>query len=97
MHITNINRLLKDIKLKYSTDFIYPDSKGIVVTINKVARFLDLNIVEKYMKKLNDIDSSDIMSPRLPQLRSYLKILDILYFIDDTNLSITPDIMERVI
>jgi len=53
--------------------------------------------VEKYMKELNDIDSSNIISSRLPQSKSYLKILDILYFVDDTNLSITTDIIERVI
>jgi len=49
------------------------------------------------MKELNDIDSSNIISSRLSQSKSYLKILDILYFVDDTNLSITADIIERVI
>jgi len=54
-------------------------------------------MVEKYMKKLNDVDVSDVMSPRLSQLKSYLKILDITYFIKNTNLSVTLDIIERVI
>ena len=49
------------------------------------------------MKELNDIDSSNIISSRLSQSKSYLKILDILYFVDDTNLFITADIIERVI
>ena len=66
VYIDNINRLLKDIKLEISTNFICPNNKRIVVTANKIAVFLDLNIVEKYIKKLNDIDSSNIMSPRLP-------------------------------
>ena len=54
-------------------------------------------MVEKYMKKLNDVDVSDVISPRLSQLKSYLKILDITYFIKNTNLSVTLDIIERVI
>ena len=54
-------------------------------------------MVENYMKKLNDVDVSNVMSPRLSQLKSYLKILDITYFIKNTNLSVTLDIIERVI
>ena len=38
-----------------------------------------------------------VVSPRLPQLKSYFKILSILYFVDDTNLPITLDIIETVV
>ena len=37
------------------------------------------------------------MNPRLSQSKSYLKILGISYFIEDTNLSITLDIVESII
>jgi len=37
------------------------------------------------------------MSLRLLQSKFDLKILDILYFIDNTNFSIMPDIIESVI
>jgi len=37
VYITNINRLLKYIKLDISAKFIYTDSKEIIVTMNKVA------------------------------------------------------------
>jgi len=37
------------------------------------------------------------MISRLPQLKSYLKILDILYLIEDTNIPITFDIAKRII
>ena len=73
------------------------DNKGIIVTTNKVAVSSVLNMVEKYIKDLNNIDSSNTMSPRLLQSKSYLKILGILYFVEDTNLSIIPDIMEWII
>ena len=36
------------------------------------------------------------MSPRLSQSKSYLKILGIPYYIEDMNLPITADIVERV-
>ena len=64
---------------------------------NKIATSSDLNIVEKYMKKLNNIDLNNVISPRLPQFKSYLKILDILYPLEDTNLSVMLDIIERII
>ena len=60
----------------------------------KVAISSNLNVVEKYMKELNNVDASNIMSSRLSQSKSYLKILGILYFIEDTNLS---DIIKRII
>ena len=49
------------------------------------------------MKDLNDIDSSNIISPRLLQSKFYLKILGISYCVEDTNLPINIDIVERVI
>ena len=78
-------------------NYIYSNSKGIVITTNKRATLSDLNIIEKYMKDLNDVNSNNIMSPRLSQSKSYLKILGILYFMENINLSIISDIIERVI
>ncbi len=33
---------------------------------------------------------------RLPQLKSYLKILGILYLIEDTNVPISSDVVKRI-
>ena len=96
-NITNINRLFKGIKLEVLVDFIYSDIKDIIVITNKVVVILDLNIIKKYVKNLNDVDSSNVMSSRLSQSKFYLKILGILYYIKDTNLSITMNIVKRVI
>jgi len=40
---------------------------------------------------------SKVISFRLLQSKSYLKILDISYYIKNTNLPIIPDIVERII
>jgi len=95
--IKNINKLLKDVKSKVSADYICSDNKSKVITTNKVAASSNLNIVKKYIKELNNVDLNNIMSPRLLQSKSYLKILDIPYFIKDTNFPIMPNIIERVI
>jgi len=41
------------------------------------------------MKNLNNVNSSDVMNPKLPQSKSYLKILGILYLVEDINLLVT--------
>jgi len=73
------------------------DDKGMVITTNKVVVTLDLNIIEKYIKNVDDIDINKVISPRLLYSKIYLKILDISYYIKDTNLSIIPNIIERII
>ena len=64
-HIMNINSLLKDIKSDISAYFICSNNKDIVITTNKIAAVLDLKIMEKYIKEVNDVNVSNIMSPRL--------------------------------
>ena len=97
IHIKNINRILKNIKSEIVIDYIQLDNKDIIVTTNIVAASFNLNMMKKYIKHLNNIDSNNIISLRLPQLKFYLKILGILYFVEDTNLPITSDIIERII
>ena len=97
VYIANINWFFKGIKSEVSADYICMDNRGIIVMTNKVVVFSDLNIVEKYMKKLNNVDKNNVISSKLLQLKYYLEILGISYFIEDTNLPITSDIIERVI
>jgi len=62
-HISNINRLLKGVKSDVLADFVYSNNKEVVITTNKIVVTSNLNIVEKYLKKLNNVDLDDIMSP----------------------------------
>jgi len=94
---TNINRLLKEVKSDISANYICSNNKEIIITTNKIATSSDLNIIEKYVKELNDVDMNDIMISRLSQSKSYFKILSILYFVEDINLSVTLDTIKSVI
>jgi len=42
VHITNINRALKNIKIEVIVNFIWLDSNGIVIMTNKVTSILEL-------------------------------------------------------
>jgi len=96
-YISNINRFLKGVKSDISVDFICSSNKRLLIITNKVAVTSDLNIIKKYIKNFNDINSSNIMSLRLLQSKYYLKILSISYFVKDTNLFISSNIIESVI
>jgi len=67
------------------------------VTGSVASLFLILNIIEKYMKELNNVNIINVISPKVLQSKSYLKILDISYFVKNTNLPIILDIIESVI
>ena len=93
-HVVNINRALKDIKSDIMADFIWADHWGLTITI---AFSSDLSIVKKYIKNVDSIDLDNIMMSRLSQLKSYLKILGILYLIENTNVPINSDVVKRII
>jgi len=61
------------------------DNRGLVITTNKVVAILNLNTIEKYIKNINIVDTNEVISPKLFQSKSYLKILGIPYYIKDTD------------
>ena len=80
IHVANINRNLKNTKSKVAVDFIWTDPFEITIVTNKVSQASDLTTIESYVKNLENIDSSQVDTPRLPQSKSYLKIIGISYF-----------------
>ena len=80
IYVTNINRNLRNAKFEVLVDFICSDPLGVTIITNKVSLLSDLLIIEKYVKNSENIDSSQVDSPRLPQSKSYLKIIGISYF-----------------
>ena len=67
------------------------------ITGSVASLFLILNIIEKYIKELNNVNIINAISPRVLQSKSYLKILGISYFIKNTNLPIILDFIKSVI
>jgi len=62
IYVSNINRLLKEVKSNIFVDFIYSNNKGLIITTNKISTVSDLNIIKKYIENLN---YSNIISSRL--------------------------------
>ena len=97
MYVININWTLKNIKLNIMVNYIHVDSKGIVIAINNIVSPLDLQAIEKYVKSAIYVKAKQVQSPRLPQFKSYLKIVSVLYISKTSNTHITSNNVERIL
>jgi len=78
-HTFQINTLLKNIKSTLHAEFICPYPSGVSIITNNIPNPSDLTIIEKYFKSMEGINTNDILVLHFPQLKSYLKIMDIPY------------------
>ena len=97
VHITNINHALKNIKSNVCTDFVHVDNKSIIIMTNNIASNSDLQEIEKYIKNSLQTNDDSIATPRLPQSKSYLKIVGILYFVNKSNTHISSEDIKRIL
>jgi len=97
VHITNMNKTLKNIKTEVMVNFIQLDSSSIIIMTNKVTLSLELQTIKNYVKNTNCINTDKVKVLRLPQSKSYLKIIDILYLQENMNTPITSSVVEDFI
>ena len=77
-------------------DFVQQDLVGIIIITNKVVSALDLQMIENYVKSADCINANDIESSRLPQSKSYLKIIGIPYLQENLVSPITSSVVEDI-
>jgi len=80
LHVSNINRALRNIKFNVLVDFIHSDLLSITVVTYKIISSSNLQVIENYIKSVNYIDTTGVKFPHFPQSKSYLKVIGILYF-----------------
>ena len=80
LHVSNINKALKNVKSEVLVNFIWSEQLGITVVICKVVSSSDLLIIENYIKNVKCINVIGVNVLCLPQSKSYLKIIDISYY-----------------
>jgi len=95
IHVSNVNKCLKNSKSDTFADFIQFNVNGIIITTNKLASDLDLSTIEKYLKNIQNVNLNSIESPCLPKSKSYMKIVGLLY---SSELGVmTPNIIKGVL
>ena len=98
LHVANINWALKNAKSEILVDIIRSDMASIIVVTNKVVIQSDLYIIENYITKVDNINIINVDTFHLPQLKSYLKIIGILYYpYDLSNKCLTSNDVEDII
>jgi len=97
LHIVNINRALKAIKSSIIADFICVENKGIIIMTNNISSGSNLQEIEKYIKNSLSSNADKVSLARLPQSKSYLKIVSILFIGKKTNSCISLDKIEDVL
>ena len=95
IHIANVNKCLKNSKSDIIADFIQSTNNGIIITTNKLANDLNLSTIEKYLKNIQNIDPDSIKSPHLPKSKLYMKIIGLLYKINQNIIS--SDFIEGIL
>ena len=78
-------------------NFICLENTGITIVSNSVTLQSDLQVMERYVKNIENVRSHNVQILRLSQLKSYLKIIEILYFVESTNTPIRSDNIEAII
>ena len=63
-YVTNLNRMLKNIKLNIMVNFVQSDQAVIVIITNEVTS-LDLQIIKNYIKNTNCINTDGVKVSRL--------------------------------
>ena len=96
-HIVNINRALKNIKSNITVNFICLENLGITIVSNSIASQSDLQVMERYVKSIENVKLDNVQILKLPQSKLYLKIIGILYFMKDTDTPIRSDNIEAII
>ena len=96
-HVTNMNKVLKNIITDVMVDFIQQDLNSIIIITNKVTLILELQMIGNYVKNTNHINTEEVETLRLPQSKFYLEIIDILYLQENTNTPIISSVVEDII
>ena len=84
-------------QIRYNGWFFCSKPNSIIIVTNKVVSPLDFQTIERYVKNTNHIDVDKVEVLRLPQSKSYLKIIGIPYINEKSNVSITVDVVEDII
>jgi len=97
LYVSNLNRALRNIKSNILVNFIHLDLLDITIITYKIASTYDLQVIKNYVKSVNCIDTTSIEVPCFLQSKSYLKIIGILYYQENSLNPITLKVVEDIV
>jgi len=97
VHITNLNRALKNNKIEVIVDFVRSNSRGIIIMTNKVTSSSDLQMIKNYVKNTECINTNRVEVLRLLQSKFNSKIINIPYLQENIITPITSSMVKDII
>ena len=97
MAVESCNRGLVEARSKLRVESVRKAWNGVSMSTNFVASAAELEVIKQWLKKVTGLNSTVVVKPRLPQSKSFLKILGIPYWGNNSSLPITQAQVEAVI
>jgi len=60
IYITNINKAFKNIESNIMIDYIWPEATDVTIITNNIVLAADLQVIENYVKNIENIMSENI-------------------------------------
>jgi len=95
--VESYNRGLVEAHSKLRVESVRKAWDGISMSTNFVASVTELEVIKQWLKKVAGLAASTVVEPCLPQSKSFLKILDVPYWGNNSLLSIIQAQVESVI
>ena len=95
--VESYNRDLVEAHSKLRVESVCKAWDGISMSTNFVASAAELEVIKQWLKKVAGLAASTVMESRLPQSKSFLKILGVFYWGNNSSLPITQAQVESVI
>jgi len=87
--VESCNRGLVEAHSKLRVESVCKAWDGIPMSTNFVASAAELKVIKQWLKKVTGLAASTVVEPRLPQSKSFLKILGVPYWGNNSSLPIT--------
>jgi len=95
--VESCNRGLVEAHSKLRVELVCKAWDRISMSTNFAASATELEVIKQWLKKVTGLAASTVVEPRLPQSKSFLKILGVPYWGNNSSLPITQAQVESVI
>jgi len=95
--VLSCNKGLVEARSKLRVESVRKALDGVSMSTNSVASAAELEVIKQWLKKTAGLGENTEVEPRLPQSKSFLKILGILYWDSKSSLPITPVQVETAL
>ena len=88
--VESCNKSLVSAHSKLRVESVRKTWDGVSMSTNSIASVAELEVIKQWLKKTTGLGEITEVELRLPQSKSFLKVLGVLYWDSKTSLPVTP-------